>query len=155
MVKLNYWGTPDLTSSARLGGGAGKRTQKHTHTNTHECTAPAGCRSCTGMHCVAQAHLHCFKPTPSLAQTDLCSRYLSKPAVKQSWKTTQGLHSHLSKERCFTYAKWFAQEGMTLLSPLRLAFSKSMLCTWVTTISWQVMEPKRSSNKTASRIYKY
>lgn len=103
-------------------------TEAHTHTHTHKCTAPAHCRSCTGVHCVAQAHLHRFKRTPSPAQTDLSSHQFSKPAVKQSWKTMQGLHSHLSKERCFPYAKWFAQEGMTFLPPLRIHVSFFRVC---------------------------
>lgn len=109
-----------------LGGGADK--QEHTENTTNRSThthaqlhAAGHARECT------VGHRHTYTAS-NPAQTDLCSLQLSNPAVKQNWKTMQGLHSHLSKERCFSYAKWFAQQGMTFLPPLRIHASFFSLC---------------------------
>lgn len=156
-MKLNYWGTPDLSSSARLGGGAGKHA--HRTTRTEECTAPARCRSCTGMHC-AWWHRHTYTvPNTPLARHRQTSALVSSQSqlsnkaeklcrdcipICQKKDVSLMLNGLLKREWPF-----FPLLGYTL------AFSESALCTWVTTASWQVMEPEWASNKTASRIYKY
>lgn len=152
MVKLYYWGTPDLSFWAMLGGGADKPEHRPTH--TWERTAPASRRSRTGMHCAAHAHLHCSKlgtgrPLLSLAFKASCQTKLKDyagitfPSVKRK-DVSRMFNGLLKKEWPFFPLSGYA-----------LAFSESTPCNWVTTVSWQVTEPEWASNKTASRIYKY
>lgn len=148
MVKLYYWGTPDLSFWAVLGGGADKPEHRPTHTPqlTHR-NALCGTRTPTLLQ--AHAELGTGRPLLSLAFKASCQTKLKDyagitfPSVKRK-DVSRMLNGLLKKEWPF-----FPLLGHAL------AFSESAPCTWVTTVSWQVTEPERASNKTASRIYKY